>query len=165
MMNGRRWSSCHVYTGTLRLLGSYEARLCWRKCSRSYSCLRSCLHVCFYWYFSFRFVIVRHCDRDFAPARTAVPVISWCCVCVKNYLSSYTYYLRQKKRIALEESWFIVARSVQIHSLDVPDVPSILYDPPAPPWPPSYSAALIHTVCCGSCVPCLSRLVCRWLKL
>ncbi len=37
-----------------------------------------------------------------------------------------SYYLRQKKRIALEESWFIVARSVQIHSLDVPDVPSIL---------------------------------------
>ena len=34
------------------------------------------------------------------------------------------YYLRQKKRNALEESWFIVAKSVQIHSLDVPDVPS-----------------------------------------
>ena len=45
----------------------------------------------------------------------------------------YMYYLRQKKRIALEESWFIVAKSVQIHSLDVPDVPSSLYDPPAPP--------------------------------
>ena len=44
-----------------------------------------------------------------------------------------SYYLRQKNRIALEESWFIVAKSVQIHSLDVPDVPSILYDPPAPP--------------------------------
>ena len=43
------------------------------------------------------------------------------------------YYLRQKNRIALEESWFIVAKSVQIHSLDVPDVPSSLYDPPAPP--------------------------------
>ena len=75
------------------------------------------------------------------------------------------YYLRQKKRNALEESWFIVARSVQIHSLDVPDFLSILYDPPAPPWPPSSSAALIHTACWGSCALCLSRLVCRWLKL
>ena len=43
------------------------------------------------------------------------------------------YYLRQKKRIVLEKSWFIVARSVQIHSLNVPDIPSILYDPPVPP--------------------------------
>ena len=39
-------------------------------------------------------------------------------------LLSYYYYLRQKKRIAFEESWFIVARSVQIHSLNVSDVPS-----------------------------------------
>ena len=75
------------------------------------------------------------------------------------------YYLRQKKRNALEESWFIVARSVQIHSLDVPDFLCVLYDPPAPPWPPSSSLALIHTACWGSCALCLSRLVRRWLKL
>ena len=75
------------------------------------------------------------------------------------------YYLRQKNRIALEESWFIVARSVQIHSLDVPDFLCVLYDPPAPPWPPSSSLALIHTACWGSCALCLSRLVRRWLKL
>ena len=62
----------------------------------------------------------------------------------------------------LEES--IVARSVQIHSLDVPDVPSILYDPPAPPWPPSFSSVLIHINCWGSCARCPSQLVHRWLK-
>ena len=71
----------------------------------------------------------------------------------------------KKKGITLDESWFIVARSVQIHSLDVPDFLSILYDPPAPPWPPSSSVALIHTACWGSCALCLSRLVRRWLKL
>ena len=76
-----------------------------------------------------------------------------------------TYYLRQKKRNALEESWFIVARSVQIHSLDDPDSLSSLYDPPAPPWPPSSSTALIHTACGGSCALCLSQLFRRWLKL
>ncbi len=48
---------------------------------------------------------------------------------------SFQYYLRQKNPDSFGKSWFIVAKSVQIRSLDVPDVPSILYDPPAPPWP------------------------------
>ena len=70
----------------------------------------------------------------------------------------------KKKRNALEESRFIVTRSVQIHSIDVPDFLCTLYDPPAPSWPPSSSAALIHTACWGSCALCLSQLVRRWLK-
>ena len=76
-----------------------------------------------------------------------------------------TNYAKKKKRSALEESRFIVTRSVQIHSIDVPDFLCTLYDPPAPSWPPSSSAALIHTACWGSCALCLSRLVRRWLKL
>ena len=50
-----------------------------------------------------------------------------------EYVVTGTVLLTPKKRIALEESRFIVARSVQIHSLDVPAVLSVLFDPPAPP--------------------------------